>query len=133
MDHKKVVPQRVITVSVVGIEHDAHVFYSYTSPVTGKTFFNVPVCDISIDQETYTMYVLDFAASMNGWTFTGMEPRDDVRPLIPVLAANSLSITTLNPYDRDFPRHAYYLEYCNTLTGKKMKHDPQENNVPPPG
>lgn len=126
-------PQRIITISISGIESSARVFYSYTSPIYGNTYLNAPTCDISIDQPTYTMFVLDFAATMNGWVFTGILPRHDANPLPTVLAENKLSITTFNPYDPEFRDHAYYIEYHNTLTDKDMKHDPQENNVPPPG
>jgi len=125
-------PQRTITVSISGVEPNARVFYSYTSPIFGTTYLNAPTCDISIDQPTYTMYVLDFGSCMSGWTITGILPRHDANPLDTVLAENKLSITTFNPYDPEYPDHAYYIEYYNTITDKGMMHDPQENNVPPP-
>lgn len=127
------VPQRIITISISGIEKNARVFYSYTSPIYGIAFVNVPTCDISIDQPTYTMFVLDFASSMNGWTFKGILPRHDANPLSTIIGENKLSLTTFNPYDPEYPDHAYYIEYYNTITEKEMKHDPQENNVPEPG
>lgn len=133
METKDPVPQRVITVSIFGVEKNARVFYSYSSPISGNTYVNAPTCEIKIDQPTHTMYVLDFAASMNGWTFSKIVPRNDPKPLVPVLATNKLSISTLNPYEADYPDHAYYIEYYNTITHATMPHDPQENNVPPPG
>jgi len=127
------VPQRIISISVAGVKRNARVFYSYTSPIYGTTYLNAPTCDIAIDQPTHTMYVLDFAASMNGWIFTGILPRNDPKPLTTVIAANSLSITTFNPCDPEYPDHAYYIEYRNLVTDEVMQHDPQEGNVPPPG
>lgn len=127
------VPQRIITISISGVGTTARVFYSYTSPIYGITFLNVPTCDISIDQPTYTMFVLDFASSMNGWVFKGVLPRHDANPLPTVLAENTLSLTTFNPYDPEYPDHSYYIEYYNTVTEKGMKRDPQELNVPDHG
>lgn len=133
MEDKDSAPQRIITISIAGVKKQSRVFYSYVSPIYGSVYMNAPQCDISVDQPTYTMFVLDFAASMNGWTFKGIEPRNDPKHLKVVLAENKLSITTYNPYDADYPNHKYYIVYHNLITNAEVKFDPQEGNVPPPG
>jgi len=126
------VPQRLVTISIVGVLQDARVFYSYTSPIYGATFIDSPNCDISIDQPTHTLFVLDFAASMNGWEFVEILPNTDPSPLGWKLGLKGLSIMTTNNYDPLYPHHSYYIKYKNSITGKEMQHDPQEGNVNPP-
>lgn len=126
------IPQRVITISIIGVKNNARVFYSYVSPISGKIFSNSPTCEIDIDQPTYTLYVLDFASSMNGWTITGTVPNEDPRPLPFDIGPHGLSLMTDNPFDPMYRDHAYYIIYSNSVTGAGMRHDPQEGNVTPP-
>lgn len=124
------VPQRVITISVVGNHKDAVVYYSYISPVDGIVRLNSPVCDILVDRSIYTLYILDYSATLNGWTVTGIYPHDKSPSLEWKPGALNLSIMTINPYKTD-DTYNYYIEYTNTHTGAIMKRDPQEVNVPP--
>jgi hypothetical protein len=133
MENKKPVPQRVISISIAGVNEDARVFYTYTSPISGAAFINSPTCDILIDQPTDTLYLIDFSASMNGWVFKGIVPRHDAKPLNIEISKNKLSLTTFNLYDPEYRDHAYYIDYYNIITDSPMAHDPQENNVRPPG
>lgn len=123
-------PQRVITISVIGDDEKAVVYYSYLSPVTGLVYLNAPVCDVLVDRPINTLYVLDYSATLNGWTVTGTSPHDHSPVLKSELGARNLSIMTINPYKTD-DTYSYYIHYANTLTGAVMMRDPQEANVPP--
>lgn len=125
-------PQRLITISIIGVLENARVFYSYISPISGRVFFNSPTCDIEIDQPTYTLFVLDFPSTMNGWTITGSAPNEDPHPLKCEIGLEGLSLISYNPFDPLYKDHAYYIIYGNSITGKAMRHDPQEGNVNPP-
>jgi hypothetical protein len=123
-------PQRVITISVVGNEENAAVYYSYVSPVTGLVYINAPVCDILVDRPICTLYTLDYSSCFNGWTVTEISPHDESPPLKWVPGAKDLSIMTVNPH-KTHDKYNYYIHYKNSLTGAIMKRDPQEENVPP--
>jgi len=124
------IPQRVITLSIVGDDEDAYVTYSYVSPVTGLVYINAPVCDVLVDRPIHTLYVLDYTATLNGWTVTGTSPHEGSPTLKSVLGAGNLSIMTSNPH-KSHDTYAYYIHYTNTCTHAIIKRDPQEVNVPP--
>jgi hypothetical protein len=126
----KPIPQRVVTISVIGNHSDAVVYYSYLSPVTGLVYVNAPVCDILVDCPIYTLFVLDYSATLNGWTITGTSPHDGSLALESVPGALNLSIMTINPYNTQ-DTYNYYIDYANIHTKAVMKRDPQEVNVPP--
>jgi hypothetical protein len=125
------VPQRVITISIVGNEKNANVSYSYLSPVTGLSYINSPTCDILVDRPIYTLYLLDYSASLNGWTITGTSPYEDSPTLETVDGALQLSLMTINPGEAHSD-YRYYIHYLNTRTDVEIKRDPQELNIPVP-
>jgi hypothetical protein len=124
-------PQRVITVSVIGDGENAVVYYSYISPVDGVVRVNSPVCDILVDRPIQTLYVLDYSATLNGWTISGTTPHDGSPTLETVAGAFNLSLMTVNPY-KTMDKYSYYIHYFNTVNNVKMKRDPQEGNIPVP-
>lgn len=127
------IPQRTITISIVGSDADALVYYSYVSPVSGLVYIDAPVCDILVDRPIYTLYVLDYSSSANGWTIRDISPAEGSPSLKWEHGAKHLSIMTINPYKMEEPNRPidYFIHYTNTLTGAVMKRDPQEENVPP--
>lgn len=126
-------PQRFISISIYGVHKNGRVFYSYTSPVSGIVVNNSPKCEISVDQPTYSLFLLDFSASMNGWTISGITPRAPSEPLETMEGPQGLSIMTINRYSSPTAIYAFYIHYRNTITGEEFKADPQEGNVSPPG
>lgn len=123
------VPQRVITISIVGTDQSATVYYSYLSPVTGLAYTNCPVCDLVADQATNSLFLLDFISTSNGWTITAISPRRGSASLESVPGALQLSIMTINPYDPVDAVYKFYIHYENTVSGTQMERDPQEGNI----
>lgn len=123
------VPQRTISISITGTDKDAQVRYSYWSPVTGESFLNAPICDLSCNQPTYCLYVLDFMATQNGWSITGTSPNGDSPVLTQVPGAYHLSVLTFNPHTTD-TQYRFFINYHNSLTGVDIQFDPQETNIP---
>lgn len=132
MQRNHPVPQRFISISIDGVQNNGRIFYSYTSPIFGITLINSPICDISVDQPTYSLYLLDFPSTMNGWVITGLTPKGDSPALTTEMGPQGLSIMTINPCDPATPTHQYYIHYRNSITGAEIKKDPQEGNVNPP-
>lgn len=122
-------PQRSITLSLSGTGKDAQATYSYWSPVYGTTHVNAPVCELSCNQATYCLYLLDYAATQNGWTIVKTSPREGSGALCQVPGAFNLSILTYNPYTVD-ATYRFYIHYLNTMTGVSIAIDPQEGNIP---
>lgn len=126
------VPQRVITISIIGTGEQADVYYTYLSPVSGLSYINCPVCDMVADQATNSLFVLDYIAAKNGWTITGTSPRKGSPTLETVPGALNLSIMTINPYNDPDAVYRFYVHYLNTVTCAEMERDPQMGNVQPP-
>lgn len=126
------VPQRVITISIIGTGEQAEVYYTYLSPVTGLSYINCPVCDMIADQATNTLFVLDYISTKNGWTITGTSPRRGSPTLESVPGALQLSVMTINPYSSLDVIYKFYIHYLNTVTDAEMERDPQMGNVKPP-
>lgn len=124
------IPQRSVTISINGTDKHSTVTYSYWSPVFGTTYVNAPTCDLTCNQATYCLYLLDFAASQNGWTIVKTSPHQDSGLLCQVAGSNNLSIMTFNPYTSE-GNYRFYIHYQNMATGAKISFDPQEGNIPP--
>jgi len=135
-------PQRVVTINLNSIRDTNGVVtlkarYTYVSPVTGLSYQNAPLCDLSVVQATECLFVLDFQSTAAGWTFTGISAVDGY-PLIPAtLGAKNLSILTTDPYTLPNPctpsptAYKFYICYKNKITDEAYCEDPQESNGPP--
>lgn len=124
------IPQRVITLTIVGNDSDAQVLYTYLSPVTGQSFINAPVCNMVCDRAVYSLFVLDYTSTLNGWTICETSSHDSSPSLLQVPGALNLSIMTFNSFTTEHI-YRFYIHYRNSLNGKTMKRDPQETNIPP--
>jgi hypothetical protein len=125
------IPQRIITLTLVGTDETTDVYYTYLSPVTGLSYTNCPVCDMVADQAVNTLFVLDYVSTLNGWTITGLHARKGYPSLEAVPGALNLSIMTINPYT-SMETYQYYIRYSNTVNGVEIERDPQQGNIPKP-
>lgn len=125
------VPQRVITISINGTDHEANVAYTYQSPITGQSYANAPICDMVVDRAIYSLFVLDYISTLNGWTITQTTPYQDSPTLLQVAGALNLSLLTFNSYTTEHT-YRFYIHYRNSITGATMCRDPQEGNIVPP-
>lgn len=125
------IPQRVITITIVGNGKDAQVLYTYLSPVTGQTYTNSPTCDMVCDRAVYSLFVLDYSSTLNGWTIAETSPYEASPVLSQVPGAFHLSLLTFNPYTTEHV-YRFYIHYRNSLNGVHIKRDPQEGNIQPP-
>ena len=130
MSEKSPVPQRTIFLTIAGIDEHAEVRYTYWSPVTGDHPVDVPVCDLLVDRPINSLFVLDYASSLNGWIITGIHADARSRPLPPTMGPNSLSISTFNSDEYRGDLFRFFIDYRNTITGATISVDPQEGNVP---
>jgi hypothetical protein len=121
--------QRTITLSINGSDKDAQVFYTYTSPVTGLSYVDAPVCDLLCNQPINCLFLLDYLSTLNGWTIIDTTP-NGTPALEQVAGARRLSIMTINPYDTP-GTYKFFINYKNELTGAVIHRDPQEGNIPP--
>ena len=123
------VAQRVVSVSLRDIGDTTAAFYTYVSPLSGLNYTDAPVCDISIDQPTLTLFVLDFASTLDGWYITGA-----TLPPGGVFSAQqgpeSLSIQIYNPYLDNSSKSSFTINYANDRKDRKLPIDPQEGNIP---
>jgi hypothetical protein len=123
------VAQRVVSVSLRDFGDVTAAFYTYVSPLTGLSYTNAPTCDISIDQPTLTLFVLDFASTLDGWYITGASlPPGDV--FSSLQGPGNLSIQIFNPYLDSSSRSNFTINYVNERKDRKVPIDPQEGNIP---
>lgn len=123
------VAQRVVSVSLRDLGNITAAFYTYVSPLTGLSYTNAPVCDISVDQPTLTLFVLDFASTLDGWYITGAKlPPGNV--FSAVQGPGNLSIQIFNPYFDSSSKFSFTINYANELKDRKVPIDPQEGNIP---
>ncbi|APA68743.1 MULTISPECIES: hypothetical protein [unclassified Janthinobacterium] len=123
-------PQRTITISIIGNDQNAQVRYSYWSPITGLTYQQSPICDLTSKQATYCLFLLDYESTRNGWTIVNTSPNGTSPVLAQVAGAYNLSVMTINPYTT-LDTYNFYINYRNALTGIEVSFDPQEGNIPP--
>jgi hypothetical protein len=124
------IPQRSITISINGTDNNASVTYTYWSPVYGTNYVNSPSCDLSCNQPTFCLYLLDFTTSQNGWTIVKSSPHQDSGSLNQVIGPNNLSLQTFNSYTA-LDTYRFYIHYYNMVTKARICFDPQEGNIPP--
>ena len=130
---KQARPQRTVSISLsASNQSDAQVAYTFWTPSDGVTSTNAPVCDLYNEQGTNTLFLLDYASTLHGWTITGIEPNPAGAPCLEsIRGPASTSLMTLFP-DGSEPRvFRFYIVYENTLTGQTLMLDPQESNTPP--
>jgi hypothetical protein len=123
------IPQRSISITILGTDKDAQVVYNYASPITGLTYTNAPACDMLCNQPSYSLFVLDFPTTGNGWTIVDITPKGDSPTLSQTAGAYNLSILTFNPHTTE-DTYRFYINYRNSITGAKISVDPQEGNIP---
>ena len=135
IDHKYApgIPQRVVHVSLRPIGTNIVAFYTYVSPLFGTSYIDAPVCDLKSDRPTYTLYVLDFASTINGWKINGIEQPHDTDGLSAIPGPKSLSIQVFNPHHDDSSIENFSIVYSNPNyhDGVLVPIDPQEGNIPP--
>jgi hypothetical protein len=126
-------PQRTVTVSLIGmLTETVRISYSYWSPHDGLSRIGSPTCDLYQQCATNTLFTLDYFSTINGWTITGTEPNDDTPPLPAILGPEAVSIMTQFPDTSPGEYYSFYILYLNTVTGARVRFDPQEGNKPPP-
>lgn len=135
IDHhfKLGIPQRVVHVSLREIGNKIAAFYTYVSPLFRTSHIDAPFCNIKCDRPTFTLYVLDFASTINGWTIDGIEQAHDTDKLTATLGPERLSIQVYNPHDDDTSVENFSIVYSNQNHhhGEPVPIDPQEGNIPP--
>lgn len=123
--------QFTVTVTVVGVDHLAEVFYTYTDLATGMLHVNDVFADVVAVVPYHTAFVLDYASTRNGWIF-----RDEIidRHGAPKtehwLADNAMTMVTVN--EQEYAKHRFYLVFHNRYTEARLENDPQEGNVHQP-
>lgn len=125
------IPQRLVTIALKRREGRMKAEYTYVSPVSGRAFQDAPSCDLTVNQPTYCLFVLDFSTTASGWTIQNI-CADPTSPGIAfVRGPYNLSILTSDPA---FPDTVYKFSICyeNTVTKETYCEDPQEGNGPPP-
>lgn len=127
------IPQRVVQVSLREIGNKIAAFYTYVSPLSGTSYIDAPVCDLKTDRPTYTLYVLDFASTINGWQIVGIETPHDTDRLTSTTGPHNLSVQVLNPHLNNTGVENFSIVYKsdNYQQGKLVPIDPQEGNIPP--
>lgn len=125
------IPQRLITISLKLREKGMKAYYTYVSPVSGASYQDAPTCDLTVDQPTYCLFVLDFSTTASGWTIQNICADKSSPGMAFVRGPNNLSILTDDPA---FPDTVYKFSICywNPVTKEKYCEDPQEGNGPPP-
>lgn len=125
------VSQLTVTVSVVGVDHHAEVFYTYTDLATGILHVNDVFADVVAVVPYHTVFVLDYASTRNGWIFKNeIIDREGAPKTEHWLADNEMAMVTLD--DQEFARHRFYLVFHNRYTEARLENDPQEGNVRQP-
>jgi hypothetical protein len=129
-------PQRVVTISIITVTNAPfgqtkyQARYSYTSPLTGEQYLRAPVCDLTVSQPTYCLFVLDFDATAAGWTIEGITSASG--PLIgSAFGPQNLSILTYDPHTKEHPKYSFFIVYRNPAADNQgFAEDPQEGNGP---
>lgn len=123
--------QITVSVTIVGVDDHAQVFYSYTDYATGQRHVDSVVADVAGVVPYHTLFALDYASTRNGWLF---EPRltdkDDYPPTSFWTADNAMSLVTGDK--DDYAVHRFSLHFRNRYTQAEIMDDPQENNVRQP-
>lgn len=124
MNHRS---QIVVLVTVVGVDHEAEVYYTYTDFRTGTLHVSRTIADVNGVIPYDTVFALDYASTRNGWRFS-----NEIRPahldgFHHSLSDNEMLMVTAD----DDPRHPrrFSLKYHNHVTGQHFWNDPQEGNV----
>ena len=127
------IPQRVIHVSLREIGDKIAAFYTYVSPLFGTSYIDAPKCEIKCDRPTFTLYVLDFASTLNGWIIDDAQFGRNADKLTATPGPGKLSIQVFNPYNNDHGVEYFSLVYSNEnyRNGEPVAIDPQEGNIPP--
>ncbi|MEM8513764.1 hypothetical protein RCH14_003100 [Massilia sp. MP_M2] len=127
------IAQRVIHVSLREVGDNIAAFYTYVSPLFGTSYIDAPVCEIKCDRPTFTLYVLDFVSTLNGWTIQGADFLENPDDLTATAGPEHLSLQVFNPHNDDTSVGNFFIVYTNPnyRHGKLVPIDPQEGNIPP--
>jgi hypothetical protein len=124
------IPQRTVNICLSGRnDDDTSIAYSFWSPNDGLTRLRAPVCDMIEKVATNTLFILDYASTLNGWTIVGIEPRPPSPAIQYVMGPENTSVLTIDPCVKA-GIFAFYISYLNTITNAQLKFDPQEGNEP---
>ena len=116
---------------IISFTIDNNVVYSYTRP-DGQKFTNSATCDLVIKQPTNCLFVLDYAATLAGWTIVGIAANPAGTAVLDATPGpGSLSLMTTDLYIDHTHTYNYFINYHNTVTNQNCRHDPQEGNEPP--
>ncbi|HEX8601594.1 MAG TPA: hypothetical protein VF774_03040 [Pseudoduganella sp.] len=121
--------QVIVVVTIVGVDDNAQVFYTYTDDELNHVHIEDPWSDVRAVIPYHTLYVLDYASSRNGWRFKrhlvwmGRPHTEHWR------TDNKLGMITVHD---DRKVHRFKLKFHNRVTGYDVKDDPQEANVKEP-
>ncbi|MFL6673086.1 MAG: hypothetical protein ACJ8LG_07325 [Massilia sp.] len=126
-------PQRTVSISLTGRqEDDTQIAYSYWSPNDGLTRIASPTCDLYQKNATNTLFVLDYASALNGWTIVRTEPNPPDSPALEsIRGPKNTSLMTMFPELHSHEVYNFYIVYKNEITDQTVKFDPQEGNIPP--
>jgi len=125
------ISQLTVTVSIVGVDNHAEVFYSYTNLATGKLHVNSVFANVVAVVPYHTLFALDYASTRNGWIFDKEIIDVEGAPVTEHWRAdNAMAMVTLD--DQEFVKHRFSLVFYNRNTEAKIKDDPQEGNVHQP-
>lgn len=125
------IPQRTVTISIRGSNQaDASASYSYWSPTDGLMRWSANRCDLINRRATNTLFVLDYASTLDGWTMVETSPNPAGASALPFQAGpQGTSLLTIDSF-HEMKTFAFYIHYKNTLTGAVVLIDPQEGNEP---
>jgi hypothetical protein len=126
-------PQRIVNITLTGRHADeTQVMYSYWSPNDGFVRSGGPNCDLYQQYATNTLFVLDYASTLNGWTIVRTEPNPPgTLGLEMIRGPKNTSLMTLFPDRHPGEVYNFYIVYKNEITGDTVRFDPQEGNIPP--
>lgn len=125
------IPQRTVTITIRGTgQADARVNYSYWSPNDSMVRVAASRCDLIEKHATNTLFVLDYASTLDGWTMVRTSPNPEGAPALPFeLGPEGTSLLTKYACRKQH-NYAFYIHYKNTVTGGTAVFDPQEGNEP---
>jgi hypothetical protein len=129
---KNATPQRTVNISVMGrYAEDAQVTYSYWSPNDGFNRIATTTCDLYQKGATNTLFILDYASTLNGWTIVGTKPNPPNAPALETIRGPAhTSIMTMFPNLDEPETYKFFIVYQNTITDETLERDPQEGNKP---
>jgi len=129
-DEKDHYSQLIVVVTIVGVDDDSQVFYTYTDNVTSQLKVEDRISHVRAVIPYHTVYALDYASSRNGWRFgPEVTPCHESPPTVSERTDNKMCMITTH---KDHVPHHFEFHFWNKRTGGKFKDDPQEANIKQP-